>query len=131
MPLRLIDPKIPVEWVHPSERPKPGEPAKEGATVFHIVTLTEGQSRTLKAKHPTKFTGTETIIDIDGTMSDMFMACVIKIDGVVWPGTTEPVSISTDADKTRFLGCIPAEYMGPVYAAIQNQNLLDEGTRKN
>lgn len=124
--LRLIG--EPVPWVHPTER-EPGGEAKENATIFHILAMTEGQSRKLRAVALTK--NEVTVSQLNRLMQEMFMACVVKIENIQLPGDSAPRTIEDLAGKERFLDCVPAEYMQPIYQAIQNLSDLDEGARKN
>lgn len=126
MPMRLIDPEHGVRWVHPDERGVPD------ATVFHIVPMTEGQSRRLLAAHQNiRSDGTLPQIDIDKFLSDLYLKNVIKIENVLWPRSAAPVTITSESDRLRFLECVPAGFMGAVYMAIQNLSKLDEGEVKN
>lgn len=96
--------------------------------VFHIVVLTEGQSRKIQNLFVGK-TAAEQLAN--AMLGSVFMECVKRIDNVQFPGEDKPRSISGIEDKRQFLDCIPAQYMTPIYVAIQNINGLDAGTVKN
>lgn len=121
MPIRLIDPKCPIKWVHPQDD-------AASPMVFHIVCLTEGQSRKIANQFLGSVPNEQLVNHIQHAM---FCECVKRIDNVVLPGESTPRSISGPEDKQQFLDCFPAQYMGAVYAAIQNLNKLDEGEIKN
>jgi hypothetical protein len=125
VPMRLIDPDKGIPWIHPDER------GQEGATTFHIVPLSEGQSRRLMAAHQNIKDGGAPQIDIDKFLGDLYLKNVVRIDNVLWPGSTAPVMITSVEDRLRFLECVPAGFMGAIYAAIQNLSKLDEGEVKN
>ena len=123
MPIRLIDPNCPVKWVHPIDKDDPK------AMVFHIVCLTEGQSRKIANEFLGKVPNEQVVNHIQHAM---FVECVKRIDNVYLPGdSSAPRSISEPEDKQQFLDCFPAQYMGPLYVAMQNVNALDEGALKN
>jgi hypothetical protein len=124
--MRLINPEKGVRWIHPDERDQ------DTPTIFHIVPLTEGQSRRLlAARQNIRADGGAVQIDIDKFLGDLYLKNVVQIDNVLWPGSTTPVTIATEADRLRFLECVPAGFMGPIYQAIQNLSKLDEGEIKN
>lgn len=111
---RLFDPKKPVRWRHPDDD---GDP---DAMVFEIVPLTEGQRRMLSAA------GAEADYN-----AELISQNVAAIHNVVWPGTTAQVTITTRADKDRFMEYVSADYMQIVYRAILNTGVLLAGQEKN
>jgi len=96
--------------------------------VFHIVCLTEGKSRQIANEFLGKVPNEQVVNHIQHAM---FIECVKRIDNVLLPGETTPRSIYGLEDKQQFLDCFPAQYMGPLYVAMQNVNSLDEGAVKN
>jgi len=125
MVLRLIDPKCAVPWIHPDQR------GDEHAMLFHIVPLTEGQARKLNTAHPTSMVNGAVVLDRSSVLLAMFLSNVSKIENVMWPGSDAPVTIEGAADLTRFVDSFPAASFDPIYAAIQNTAILDEGAAKN
>lgn len=126
MVMRLIDPESSIRWIHPAEREDPAN-----ATVFHIIPLSEGVARKIKAAHPTVVTQNGATMNENEIRHDIFLSQVVKIDNVQWPGSAESVTISDRKDRERFYDSMPAEYGMAIYAAIQNTGDLDEGDAKN
>lgn len=125
MALRLIDPKKAIRWVHPSEK------GRDNPTTFHIVPLTEGQSREISAAHPTLANQKGIHISQDEIYRDIFLSNVKMIENVQWPGDTTLSTITNRECIKRFYDSLPPEYAAPIYAAIQNLSVLEEGESKN
>lgn len=126
MVMRLIDPEHPIRWIHPDEREKPKD-----ATVFHIIPLSEGAARKIRAAHPTHITLSGATLSEDEIRHDMFLSQVVRVDNVQWPGAAVLVSITEKADLERFFDSMPSEYGSALRDAIQNTASLDEGDAKN
>jgi len=123
--LRLIDPKLPVRWIHPVERKCPAGQR----TVFHIIPLTVGQDRRLHVEATKKSDGT-----IAGSMMafyiDLFTSNVTLIEHVKMPDDSEG-SASTVEQKIAFLDSLPVEFWPPIFQALQEISALDAGAEKN
>lgn len=128
MPIRLIDPSRPIKWVHPNDRDSLGRP-RAGVTVFNVVGLTEGKARELRLRF---IVGPDVKMpDLIGFKSELFAACVKSIENVQLPGEAVPRTLSKPEDIQKFIDCLPAEFAGDIYEAIQNIAELDAGTLKN
>ena len=126
MPRRLIDVNAPTRWVHRSDRLPDGK-AFEGATVYEIVALSEGESRKLSLE-----ADTDTADGIKSTsQARVIAACVKRIHRVLWPGAAEAVTIETPQEIDRFVCMLPATDAAELSLACINWMLLDEGAIKN
>ena len=121
--LRLVDPNQPIRWIHPSDKDS------DTPTIFHIIPLTEGQNRKLRAAHAPTIKGNTFSIDNKALMADMFESNVKLIENIPWPEGVG--NAKTPADKKRYIECTPSEYMEDVYAAIQFTGDLDAGAVGN
>lgn len=123
MPIRLIDPNVPIQWVHPSEK------GKKDATVFHVVGMTEGAARILRAQYMTgPIISAE---QVNAMKSAAFTQCVKRIDNVMFPGESAPHTIDKPEDIQKFVNFLPVALAQEIYDAINNIADLDAGTIKN
>lgn len=132
--LRLIDPKLPIRWVHPADRniedqKKAGKaPADALPAIFHIVPLTVGQQRRLDAALQDKGGPIrQTMMDY---YLDLFVTNVVKIENIRL-ASGELGTITAEADKQAFLDGLPVEYWPPIFKALQEYSALSEGEEKN
>jgi hypothetical protein len=126
MVMRLIDPELAMPWIHPRERALP-----DTATVFHIVPLTEGVARLIRAAYPTRIDENGATLNDEEIKREMFARQVRKIERVEWPGSHEPVTIDTKEDVLRFFDSMPTGWADEIFRAIQNTAVLSEGEAKN
>ena len=123
MPIRLIDPSVPTQWVHPSEK------GNKDATVFHVVGMTEGAARILRAQYMTgPIISAE---QVNAMKSASFAQCVKRIDNVILPGESVARTIDKPEDIQKFVNCLPVALAQEIYEAINNIADLDAGTIKN
>ncbi len=99
---------------------------------FHLIPMSLGKSRGLLGKLSDKTEG-GFVKNLD-TMCDMFMANVAQIDGIVWPGCSQPESVMDSKGKEKFLGMITLSgvgFLGKVCKKINDISSPDEGAEKN
>jgi len=125
--IHLIDPNVALEWVHPLERDLP----PEDRMTFHIKPLTEGTSRAINAANPATYGKDGFNLSRDTLMIELFIKCVTHIDNVQFPGEAQRRVARGEKDLRLFLNCLPAEFSGPIYDAIQNTGELEAGQEKN
>jgi hypothetical protein len=125
MVMRLIDPEQPIRWIHPEEMDS------DNPTVFHLLPITEGVWRKIRALSPTRVDTGGAIIDEDGIRQEMFLRQVVAIENVTWPDGKNVAKIEGRDAVAKFYDHMEPRYAEAIYIAIQNTGKLKEGEVKN
>lgn len=123
--MKLIDINRTYPYVLQDDRDKGEVP------VFHIKPLTYRDSLVLTEQITFNRSGDVRFEDKVQTKEQMFVEKVIKIENVIWPGSSEPVTVETESDKKKLFSFLSMADGLEIILAIQNLSRLEEDEAKN
>jgi hypothetical protein len=135
MPIRLIDPSKPFDWVLPKDRIAEVKDSNgvvttpsgisPDATIIGLVALSEGEARKFVLKRGTTSTGLD-----EASQHDVLTTCIKYFKNITdLDGKTREVTDAKEIDQ--IIGQLSSVDAASIALACISESLLDAGTIKN
>ena len=128
---RLIDEKMEIPYRLKYDRAAGNEVTFYLRPLTHRETLRLTQNFRIEARDAAKFGTGSIVMDMADVKERVFIKGVVRVEGLIWPGDTEPVIIEDEAAKKKLFSMLSEDDGREILEALEDMSTLKEGEVKN